>query len=279
MLQHRTMGSSLSTNGAASTWTRPQDRYQLTRMAMGLALVSCVAGAWLVFGGASGARADVLVSKWAYFLAVSAILGGALWGAFSPGRRRGESGKEEAPATLHAEFSRFAAVQKYATAALLPSGVYLLIVYSSAFGETLGPWYNGIVGLQGLLWMLLVSMASAGDLVLAESGPGAHDTRRSWLKLITVLSLLSLAVTAVLDVIPYQGLSGPAILAEWVQSAAFGVWFGGAIWGLFVAIPRTSRRLHEAWGGAPSDRFLRLARPGLPVALAAGLLHLYLFLQ
>ncbi|HLB12669.1 MAG TPA: hypothetical protein VJO15_06900 [Dehalococcoidia bacterium] len=265
MLRHTTLGSNLSYFGTPAPGAVRRQHHLYLELAVGLVLVSSVLGAGLFLRVATGAQADLFFAKWAYVMAVSAVLGSSLWGVFAAGHRRLEH-MAAAPGLLRTQYAALSAMQKYATAAVLASGTYLLVGYSLSFGETYGPWYSGLVGVQGLLWMGLVSVVGVGELVLAETGTAAQRLVQQWLKLTVVLCLASLAATAALDVDPYRGLDVQAMVIQWVQLAAFSVWFGAVVWNLFQAIPASVSRI---------DRFQSLARLALPVALVAGLFQAY----
>ncbi len=258
--------------------TKLLDRYVLPKVAMVLILVSSAAGAWLTLRGAGDARADLVLAKWAYFVSLSIVLGGGLWGAYFAKSSYEEQDIDAPSGFLRLEYDGFATIQRYAMLAMLGAGAYVLVGYSVLFGTTFAPWYNGIAGIQGILWLLLAGAVAATLTDLGKAGPSWLSKRQQWLKLTVLLSLLTLIATAALDVIPYHGASGPAILARWVHLSAFGVWFGGAVWNVFVAVPAARKTLNFETvfaAAAQLDQFRRVVRFALPLVLVTGLFQAY----
>lgn len=258
--------------------TKLLDRYVLPKVAMVLILVSSAAGAWLTLRGVSAARPDLVFAKWAYFVAISIVLGGGLWGAYFAKSRYDEQDIDAPTGFLHLEYEAFAAIQRYATVAIVVAGGYIVIGYSMLFGASFGPWYIGIAGLQALLWLALVGLVVFDQMEVGSSGPGWLAVQQGWLKLTVAIALLSLLTTAVLDVVPYHGVNSLAIFARWVHLSAFGAWFGGAIWNVFVAVPAARKTLGFETvfaAAAQLDQFRRVVRVALPLVVVTGLYQAY----
>lgn len=258
--------------------TKLLDRYVLPKVAMVLILVSSAAGAWLTLRGVSAAHPDLVFAKWAYFVAISIVLGGGLWGAYFAKNRYDEQDIDAPTGFLHLEYEAFAAIQRYATVAIVVAGGYIVIGYSMLFGASFGPWYIGIAGLQALLWLALVGLVVFDQMEVGSSGPGWLAVQQGWLKLTVAIAVLSLLTTAVLDVVPYHGVNSLAIFARWVHLSAFGAWFGGAIWNVFVAVPAARKTLGFETvfaAAAQLDQFRRVVRVALPLVLVTGLYQAY----
>ncbi|MBI2953140.1 MAG: hypothetical protein HYY30_02420 [Chloroflexi bacterium] len=268
----------LNTLDSTPVSTRLLDRYVLPKVAMILIMISVAAGSWLSLSGIGAAEAGLIAAKWVHFLALSILVGGSLWGAIYARRSYEEHGIETPPLFLRLEFHGFATIQLGAAFAALVSGAYVLAKYSALVAGGNPSLFRWLIVLQGLLWLgIFAAVVIDRAKMKAPTNDWLRQSQR-WLKLIALLAMLSLLVTAFADVIPRAGLDGPAILARWVHLGAFAVWFGGAIWNVFVAVPAARRSLSfETVFAAASqlDQFRRVVRVALPLVVATGLFQAY----
>ncbi len=278
MHKQMTMHTVRATPDIAVVKTKLLDRYVLPKVAMVLILVSSAAGAWLTLRGVGAASPDLVIAKWAYFVALSTLLGGGLWGAFFARRRYAEQDIDATPEFLELEFDRFATIQRYAAGIMVAAGGYTLTQYILPFGSHYDTWYNWLAGALALLWLALAGVIAAGQRGLLNKGEGWLERRQRWLKASVGVALLGLLATAALDVVPYHGNDIGNILARWVHLSAFGVWFGGAVWNVFVAVPaaRKSLGFETVFAAAAQlDQFRRVVRFALPLVVLTGIFQSY----
>lgn len=181
---------------AIGTWLL--SRYILPKVALVLFLVSSAVGVWLTLEGIGAARLDLALAKWAQFVALSVLIGRSAWTGFHAGPHYIDKGFKAPMLFLQLQLSRFPAIQEYGMAALVGSGMYVLVAYSLHFGQRLGPWYNGLIGLQGLVLLVLANVVYLSAAEPQYKGQGLA-------RLTVILSLLSLLFAAALDVVPYFG--------------------------------------------------------------------------
>ncbi|MBI4318426.1 MAG: hypothetical protein HY675_08040 [Chloroflexi bacterium] len=192
------------------------NRHVARNVAVALVLLLSAAGVWLALEGIGAARADLALAKWVYLLSLLVLVCGSTWEVVSTrsklprptlggqGRLPMESGSRLGTPLetriLHQKLglgtSTFPDVLEYAVVSLLVSGMYVLVAYSLNFGSRYWPWYNGLIGLQGLLLLVLASVVFVGKV--------ERQTKGQWfLRLVTMLSSLVLLLSAVFDVVPY----------------------------------------------------------------------------
>ena len=268
----------LPTAEARAIGTKLLDRYALPKVAMALILISTAAGAWLSLLGIGAAQVDLALAKWAHFLALSIVLGGSLWGAFFSRLRYQEQDIETPVPFLLREYSRFMAIQRYATLVGLLAGLYIAARYASLFVERSVSWYATLLGLQVALWLGLAVVVLVGSGLPRDTGDSWLPRTQRWLKVIALVAAGSLLTMAALDVVPQTGADAPVILIRWLHLSAFGAWFGGAVWNVFVAVPAARETLcFETIFAAASqlEQFRKVVRLALPLVLLSGLYQSY----
>lgn len=277
MHNHAAMQALPGNRDMAVVKTKLLDRYVLPKVAMVLIAVSSAAGAWLTARGLGGGL-DLVVAKWAYFLAMSTVLGGSIWGAFFARRRYDEHDIDATPEFLELGFDRFATIQRYAAGIMVAAGGYTLAGYALVFGSGYAAWYNWVAGLQAVLWLAVAGVVALGQRGLTDKGAGWLERRQLWQKRTVGIALVALLATAALDVVPSHGVDVAGFLVRWIHLAAFGAWFGGAIWNVFVAVPaaRKSLGFETVFAAAAQlDQFRRVVRVALPLVVLTGIFQSY----
>lgn len=178
--------------------TKLLNRYVVPKVAMALVLVSSAVGVWLTLEGIGAASLDLALAKWVQFLALCVLIAGSAWGAFYARRRYNQQDVKALMPSWHFEFSRLADIREYAVAALIGSSLYVLVGYSLHFSGRYGPGYNGLIGLQGFVLLVLANVAYLSVIEPQAKGQGFS-------KVMVILSLLSLLLAAALDVVPFLG--------------------------------------------------------------------------
>ncbi|MBI4319487.1 MAG: hypothetical protein HY675_13450 [Chloroflexi bacterium] len=258
--------------------TKLLDRYVLPKVAMVLITVSAAAGAWLSLRGIGAAQPDLVAAKWLYFLALSITAGGSVWGAFYTRSSYGEQDVDAPPLFLRREFEAFARLLVYASLAALATGAYALARHPLLAGGRGAAWLSWLVVLELMVLLGMVLVGLAGRLELHAGGIDWLPGLQRWLKAAATLSLLGLLGMAALDVVPREGTDAAAILTRWVHLAAFGVWFGGAAWNVFVAVPaaRAVLSFETVFSAASQlEQFRKVVRIALPAVVLTGTYQAY----
>jgi TusA-related sulfurtransferase len=244
------------------------NRYLLPRVALAVIAIGSLVGVYLTMSTHGAPPAWALV-RWLHLIALGTLAGGAMWWGFF--QRRPDLAADHLPAGRFAvaQQQRFRIVGGAALLAAILTAPYLLWFSSWAARAGLQALWiaNGVVlaaalGLAG--WLLWQPPTQA-------SAFAARRVRLAWGAL-----TLTLALTALLD----AQLTFPDQVAAWllrpIHLVAFGLWFGGAVWNIFIAVPaaRTTLALPVVIAAAEQlERFRYAVRVILPTLLITGLLQ------
>lgn len=242
------------------------NRYLLPKVALTVISIASLAGTYLSMT-THGAPATWAVVRWLHLVALGTLAGGAMWWAFFVARPAQAREIPDVARLAVAQQRRFRVIGAVALLAAILSAPHL--VWFGRWAMQVGQerlWVtNGIV--------LLIGLASAGWLLYRRPDrQGAFATgaaRWTW-----ALLTLTLALTAVLD----ARLSFPAQPGAWIlrplHLVAFGLWIGGAIWNIFIAVPAAQETLSMpvvVSAAQQLERFRWVVRAILPTLVITGL--------
>lgn len=248
------------------------DRYWLPKIALVFISIASLLGVLLTMT-THGASWDLALVRWLHMAGLGALAGGAMWWGWFVRRPSDEAEV--------ADVARFAIAQKWRFRAIGTGALFLVILTAPQL-----LWFDvwsGEAVLRGL-WL-----ANAAALLLAVVlvirlflGPrdDAHAFDTGVARLALVALVATLAFTAVLDArltFPNQPL---AWLLRPVHVVAFALWFGGAIWNIFIAVPaaRETLALPVVVAAAEQlERFRVTVRIFLPTLVITGLLQAYAY--
>jgi putative copper resistance protein D len=111
-------------------------------------------------------------------------------------------------------------------------------------------------------------------------GHGKEDpfAERGLACLILLLLMLDVLVQAAFDVTLSQGRQLWPLFVRWLHLAAFGLWFGGAVWNIFITVPAARSTLSLPVVVAASqqlERFRIAVRIILPTLIITGAIQAY----
>lgn len=244
------------------------NRYLLPRVALAVIAIGSLVGVYLTMSTHGAPPAWALV-RWLHLIALGTLAGGAMWWGFF--QRRPDLTGDLLPASRFAvaQQQRFRVIGGAALLAALLTAPYLI-------------WFGRWAAQAGLqtLWIASgVTLAAALGLTgwLLWQPPTqerAFATRR--VRLAWGALTLTLALSALLD----AQLTFPNQVTAWllrpIHLVAFGLWFGGAVWNIFIAVPaaRDSLALPVIIAAAEQlERFRYAVRVILPTLLITGLLQ------
>lgn len=251
-----------------ATKTQLLDKYVLPKVALTVIAISSFAGTWLTMSThGAGAWLPVL-SRWLHLVAFGLLAGGYMWkGLFTQPAHRPDQAAYVA-AYVTAEFARF---RRLAWAAL---GVYFLsglldLVRFSRMGVGWPVWVEAA---------LLVSIVMVALHEVYTRWPDNPFGERSEAGLLLGLLLLDALFQAAFDVTLSQGGAWWPLLVRWVHLAAFGLWIGGAVWNIFIAVPAARQTIAipvVVAAGRQLERFRVAVRLILPALIVTGLIQAY----
>lgn len=257
------------------------DKYVLPKVALTVITIAAAAGVTLSALRQGDPAWGLVAAKWAAFLALAAWTGLTFWrtALLPPAVAiRPTEGAQDYGLDQVRRFRRF---ERVAALTLFPTLAYTLLAVAGAAGAA------GAVSAAPAPY-------SSGAMVLLTALGIAYLTRpgreESWAQvragtgravLTMALGLILLGALAFMEVALQEGEGGlPWLLAlnRWLHMAAFSLWFGGAVWNIFIAVPSGLERLNMdtiITANAQLERFRWAVRVILPTILVTGLVQGY----
>lgn len=246
------------------------DVHLLPKVALVLVSLASLLGTALTMS-THGAGWLWVLPRWISFYSVAVATGTSLWWGWFV-RHEPESGEAELTARfLDAEARRFRGILRVAGLAALASAPHLLFFLPRVEGDLLA------TGLFAVAIPLTAHLAaSASHPSVPSQGAWKRQPRCVFL-----CGAALLATQAALDArLTFPALP-PAMLLRSAHLLAFGLWLGGAVANLFVAIPAAQAEPTVpvvVCAAKQLERFRRVVRWVLPTLLGTGLLQAYPYL-
>lgn len=242
------------------------DRYILPKVALTVIAFASLVGVYLTMSTHGTPPAWALI-RWLHLAALGVLAGGLMWWGFF--LKRPDDPQE---VDLVARFTR--AQQNRFRAIAWGAWVVALVAVPHLFRLADPAWATGVYAFWvGNVILLAVTLLTTAWLLTYP--PTTHrpfDTLEVRLALGTVV--LTLASTAILDArLTFPGQTWPWVL-RLLHVVAFGLWAGGAVWNIFVAVPSAQQTLAMPVVIAAAEqleRFRWAVRVILPTLLVTGL--------
>ncbi|HET7321971.1 MAG TPA: sulfurtransferase TusA family protein, partial [Longimicrobiaceae bacterium] len=242
------------------------DRHMLPKMALTLITLASLSGVYLTMT-THGASAGVALLRWLHLASLGVLAGGMTWWGFFL-RRPDDAGEaEEVGRFVLAQWARFRRIGRAAVVGAIIGARSLVPLHSLALNAGRAPLF--CAGTAALL------LALAGSWWLLSRSP---DPSRVFsfgsVRLVCLALVLALGLTAALDArltLPGNGL---ALWLRPVHLIAFGLWMGGAVWNIFIAVPGAQETLALSVvvaGAHALERFRWVVRVILPTLVLTGL--------
>ncbi len=252
----------------ADTSTRLLDKYVLPKVALTVISISSFVGVWLTMSTHGAGDWLSVSTRWLHLIASGALAGGFMWkGLFVQPAHR-PAGAAGVAAFAATQFRRFRRVAGVALPIYALTGLLDLVRFSR-------------LGVGWPIWVEAALLATLIMVVLHElyaRSPGRPFAERPEARLILALLLLDALFQAAFDVTLSHGGAAWPLLVRWVHLAAFGLWFGGAFWNIFIAVPAARQTLSVpvvVAAGRQLERFRVAVRIILPSLIVTGLIQAY----
>jgi hypothetical protein len=239
----------------------------LPKVALTVITVASLMGTWLtMITHAAGTWLQV-IPRWLHLLSFAFLAGGYMWKAlFSrPAEKRGQQAASVALAA--GQNRRFRRLARF----VLPL-FWAGVLWDAA---RFGGWGVGWLVWAGLLLGGALTLAIGWDAYARREGDTPF-AGRALAGAILALLLLYALVQAAFDVVLAQGGQPVPLLLRWIHLSAFGLWFGGAVWNIFIAVPAARQVVSFQVVIAASqqlERFRVAVRLILPALMLTGLLQ------
>lgn len=239
------------------------NRYLLPRVALTVIGLASLIGVYLTLR-MQGVPLWLVLPRWSGLVGLGILAGGTMWWS------RFVVPRDTQPAAV----ARLAVAQARHYRPLAAGALVTALMGGGAWAAWMGP----VAATRGWLGLWLLVIALHGTLVAATlallSRPDreALEARRQALAVL-VAAIALLITMAVLDAALTFGAYWPAWTLRVLHLGAFGLWLGGAVWNIFVAVPAARDELAFATVAASAtqlERFRKRVRIFLPLLLVSG---------
>lgn len=256
--------SSISVN----TSTRLLDKYVLPKVALTVITIASFIGTWLTMSTHGAGAWSQVGTRWLHLISFATLAGGFMWkGLFARPAQKQAQQPYFAQFTA-ASFVRFRRIAQIALPIFGLTAVYDLLRFND--------WGVGwLAGVEVILLVMIVVMAGVDVYGRRPDNPFAQ---RNLARLILLLLLMDALVQAGFDVTLAQGGGIWPWLVRWLHLAAFGLWFGGAVWNIFITVPAARDIVSLPVVVAASqqlERFRVAVRLILPTLIITGFIQAY----
>lgn len=249
--------------------TRLLDKYLLPKVALTVITIASFMGVWLTMTTHGAATWLQVSTRWLHLICFAALVGGYLWKGLFAHPAQEPAQQPYFTQFTAASFARFRRLTQIILPIFVLTAVYDLFRFTS--------W--GVNWLVELEVYLLAFIA----LTVSVDAYGRRRTKnpfaeRNLARLILLLLLLDALMQAGFDVILTQGGQPWPLLVRWLHLVAFGLWFGAAVWNIFITVPTARGSISLPVVVAASqqlERFRVAVRIILPTLIITGLIQAY----
>jgi putative copper resistance protein D len=242
------------------------DRYVLPKVALTVIAFASLVGVYLTMSTHGTPPAWALI-RWLHLAALGVLAGGLMWWGLFMNRPDDPQEVDSVARFARAQQNRFRAIAWGAWGVALVSASHLFRLADLAQAA-------GAYALWGANTLLLVVALLTVGWLLANPPTTHRPFDVQGVRLALGMVVLTLASTAVLDArLTFPGQTWPWAL-RLLHVVAFGLWTGGAVWNIFVAVPGAQQTLAMPVVIAAAEqleRFRWAVRVILPTLLVTGL--------
>lgn len=259
-----TIQSSISLNAS----TRLLDKYVLPKVALTVITVASFIGTWLTMSTHGAGTWFQVGTRWLHLIIFATLTGGYMWkGLFTyPAEKPGHQ-----PYFIQftaASFTRFRRLAQIIVPIFLLTAVYDLLRFTG--------WGIGLLIEAEIVLLSIITLTIGVDAYSRrQENPFAE---RGLARFILLMLLLDALIQAGFDVMLSQGGGMWPWLVRWLHLAAFFLWFGGAVWNIFITVPAARGIISlpvVVSASGQLERFRVAVRVLLPTIIVTGLIQAY----
>ncbi|NUQ37199.1 MAG: CopD family protein [Caldilineales bacterium] len=245
------------------------DKYVLPKVALTVITLASFVGVWLTMS-THGAGVWWQVSlRWLHLISFAALTGGYMW--------KGLFIRPAEKPTQQPFFIRFAAASQDGFRRIVRVALPIFLLTALVDAGRFSGWGVGWLAWAEVALLVAIALAAGWD-AYGRAAADAPFGQQPLARLVLGLLLLDALVQAGFDVTLAQGGQVWPLLVRWLHLAAFGLWFGGALWNIFIAVPAARQIVSLPVVVAASqqlERFRVAVRLILPTLILTGLAQSY----
>jgi putative copper resistance protein D len=232
--------------------------------------IASFVGVWLTMSTHAAGTWPQAATRWLHLISFGFLIGGYMWkGLFAqPG---------EIPTQLPyftrftaASFALFRKLIRFALPVFVVTAIYDIFRFASWQVDSWLIWFEAIL-------VVAITLTALYDIYRPTITDEPFRERTIARGLLGLLLLDSFAIAAFDVNLAQNGQAWP-LLVRTIHLAAFGIWFGGAIWNIFITVPSARNIVSLPVVVAASqqlERFRISVRIILPTLIITGLIQAY----
>lgn len=251
--------------------TRLLDKYMLPKVALTVITVASFIGTWLTMSTHGAGSWFQVSTRWLHLVSFATLTGGFMWKGLFARPAKKQAHQSYFVRFTAVSFARFRRVAQIALPLFVITAVYDLFRFAG--------W--GVGWLVGLELTLLVTISLVVGLDVYGHRRVDPFSEQNLARLALLLLLLNALIQAGFDVTLAQGGRMWPLLVRWLHLAAFGLWFGGALWNIFITVPAARDIISLPVVVAASEqleRFRIAVRIILPTLIMTGFIQAYRYI-
>lgn len=253
-----------------TTSTRLLDKYVLPKVALTVISIASFVGVWLTMTTHGAGTWTQVATRWLHLISFAFLTGGAMWkGLFARPADRSEQRPYFARFTA-ASYARFRKLMQFVLPVFLVTAVYDLFRFAGWKVDNWLIWFEVII-------LAAITLTAGFDIFRAVNKDDPFRERTT-ARVLFGLLLINAFSLAAFDVDLAQNGQAWPLLIRAIHLAAFGAWFGGAVWNIFITVPSARDIVSLPVVVAASqqlERFRIAVRVILPTLIITGLIQTY----
>ncbi len=266
------MVDTIQSSITVTTSTRLLDKYVLPKVALSVISIASFVGVWVTMTTHGAGTWLQVATRWLHLISFAFMAGGTMWkGLFAAPAELPEQRSYFAQFTA-ASYARFRSLLRFVVPVYILTALYDLFRFA-AWAVT--PW---LIWLEAIMIAAIAVVASFD--IFAQVKPDDPFRERAIARLLLGLLMIDAFVVAAFDVTLAQNGQALAMVLRTIHVAAFGLWFGGAVWNIFITVPSARDIVSLPVVIAASqqlERFRVVVRVILPTLIVTGLIQAYAY--
>lgn len=255
-----------------TTSTRLLDKYVLPKVALTVISIASFVGVWLTMTTHGAGTWLQVATRWLHLISFAFLMGGMMWkGLFA---RPGDLPAQRPYFTRFtaASYARFRRLMRFILPVFVATALYDLFRFAT--------WEidNWLVWFEALL-LAAITFTASFDIFRTVDKEDPFRERTAARVLLALLLMDAVAMGAFDVTLAQNGQAWP-LLVRTIHLAAFGMWFGGAVWNVFITVPAARNIVSLPVVIAASqqlERFRIAVRIILPTLIITGLIQAYAY--
>ncbi len=242
----------------------------LPKVALTVISIASFVGVWMTMATHAAGTWQQAIPRWLHLISFAFLIGTNMWKGLFVKPADQPSQQPYFTKFVSASYANFRKIERFVVPVFILTAVYDLFRFAN---WKVPGW---VIGLEGVL-IAAITVAALYDLFRRVDKDNPY-TERNTARLLVGLLVLDGFVNAAYDVYLAQGGQAWPLAIRTIHLVAFGLWFGGAVWNIFITVPSARKIVSMPVVVAASEqleRFRIAVRIILPTLIVTGLIQAY----